>query len=150
MTATLLLVAAVLLVGVGGLMAALDAALGVTSRAELVELAPSGPRRERLERIAADRRRTATRSVFIRILTETTAAVLVTDRVFLLFDNIWWAMLAAAVLMATASSCSSGRARAASDGSTRRACSVRSRGPCAGRGFSSARSRTCSWCSATA
>ncbi len=99
MTATLLLVAAVLLVGVGGLMAALDAALGVTSRAELVELAPSGPRRERLERIAADPEAHGNAVVFIRILTETTAAVLVTIAFFLLFDNIWWAMLAAAVLM---------------------------------------------------
>ena len=39
MTATLLLVAAALLVGLGGLMAALDAALGVTGRSDLIDSA---------------------------------------------------------------------------------------------------------------
>ena len=38
MTAALLLVAAVLLIAFGGLMAAIDAALSVTSRADLAEL----------------------------------------------------------------------------------------------------------------
>ncbi len=37
--------------------------------------------------------------MFIRILAETTAAVLVTVAFTILFDSIWWAMLAAAVLM---------------------------------------------------
>ena len=99
MTAALLLIGAVLLVALGGLMAALDAALGVTSRADLADLAPPGRRRDTFERIAADPEAHGNAVVFIRILAETTAAVLVTIAFFLLFDNIWWAMLAAAVLM---------------------------------------------------
>ena len=55
MTPILLLIAAGLLVALGVLMAALDAALGVTSRADLYDLAASSGRsRKALERIAAD------------------------------------------------------------------------------------------------
>lgn len=99
MTAALLLVAAGLLVALGGLMAALDAALGVTSRHDLVEQALSGRNRTALARVAADPEAHANAVVFIRILAETAAAVLVTVAFTLLFDNIWWAMLAAALLM---------------------------------------------------
>ncbi len=103
MTAALLLVAAVLLVALGGLMAALDAALGVTSRADLVDLSASGRNGPALSRIAADPEAHANAVVFIRILTETTAAVLVTAAFTILFDSIWWAMLAAAILMTAVS-----------------------------------------------
>lgn len=99
MTEALLLVAAVLLVALGGLMAALDAALGVTSRADIAELAATGHNAPALTRIAADPETHANAVVFIRILAETTAAVLVTAAFSVLFDSIWWAVLAAAVLM---------------------------------------------------
>ncbi|MET0297663.1 MAG: hemolysin family protein [Microbacterium sp.] len=99
MIAALLLVAAVLLVAFGGLMAAIDAALGVTSRADLAELGASGRNAGSLRRIADDPEAHSTAVVFIRVLSETTAAVLVTVAFVDLFDNIWWAMLAAAVLM---------------------------------------------------
>ena len=99
MTETLLLLAALLLVVFGGLMAAIDAALGVTSRADLVDLAAEGRNSRSLEKIADDPDAHANAVVFIRVLAETTAAVLVTVAFTLLFDNIWWAMLAAAVLM---------------------------------------------------
>jgi len=98
MTAVLLLIAALLLVAFGGLMAAIDAALGVTSRQELTE--PGDGRNARaLRRIADDPDAHANAVVFIRVLAETAAAVLVTVAFTLLFQNIWWAMLAAAVLM---------------------------------------------------
>ena len=42
MTAALLLVAAVVLIAFGGLMAAIDAALTVTSRADLADLGSGG------------------------------------------------------------------------------------------------------------
>lgn len=99
MTAALLLIAAALLVALGGLMAALDAALGVTSRQDLADLALTGRNRISLARVAADPEAHANAVVFIRILAETTAAVLVTVAFTLLFDSIWWAMLAAAVIM---------------------------------------------------
>lgn len=103
MTVTLLLIAAVLLVALGGLMAALDAALGVTSRADLAEMGTSGRGSASLAAIARDPEAHGNAVVFIRILTETTAAVLVTVAFMLAFDNIWAAMLAAAVLMTAVS-----------------------------------------------
>ncbi|MCD2499262.1 MULTISPECIES: hemolysin family protein [Microbacterium] len=99
MTPFILLALAVVLVAVGGLMAALDAALSVTSRSALIEWSHEGRRGEALRRIADDLPTHANAVVFMRILTETAAAVLVTAAFMLLFDNIWWAMLAAAVLM---------------------------------------------------
>jgi CBS domain containing-hemolysin-like protein len=99
MTPFLLLLAAVLLVSFGGLMAALDAALGVTSRQGLVELAQAGRSARALRRIADEPDAHSNAVVFMRILAETTAAVLVTVALTLLFDSIWWAMAAAAVIM---------------------------------------------------
>jgi CBS domain containing-hemolysin-like protein len=99
MTAALLLIAAVLLIAFGGLMAAVDAALGVTSRLDLAELSESGRNAGSLARIAEDTEAHENAVVFIRVLAETAAAVLVTVAFTLLFNSIWWAMLAAAVLM---------------------------------------------------
>ncbi|MBD8205158.1 MULTISPECIES: hemolysin family protein [unclassified Microbacterium] len=99
MTEALLLVAAVLLVAFGGLMAASEAALGVTSRTDLLELGASGRNATSLRRIADDTSAHVTAVVFIRVLAETTAAVLVTAAFMLLFDDIWLAVAAAAVLM---------------------------------------------------
>ena len=100
MTEILLLIAAILLVALGGLMAALDAALSVTSRTDLADMASSAPRNSAaLSRIGADPGAHGTAVVFIRILAETTAAVLVTVAFTVLFESIWWAMLAAAILM---------------------------------------------------
>jgi CBS domain containing-hemolysin-like protein len=103
MTETLLLLAAVLLVALGGLMAALDAALGVTSRLDVAELSLTGRNRVSLSRIAGDPEAHGNAVVFIRILAETTAAVLVTGAFSLIFDSIWWALLAAAILMTAVS-----------------------------------------------
>ncbi|MFT4229153.1 MAG: hemolysin family protein [Microbacterium sp.] len=99
MTAALLILGAVLLVGFGGLMAAIDAALGVTSRADLAELGLTGRNAKALRRVAHDPEAHANAVVFIRILAETGAAVLLTVALTILFDSIWWAMLAAVVIM---------------------------------------------------
>lgn len=100
MTAVLLLLAALALVAFGGLMAADDAALGVTSRQDLLELADEGARSAHsLRRIAEDTPAHLNAVVFMRVFVETAAAVLVTVAFTLLFDSIWWAMLAAVVLM---------------------------------------------------
>ncbi|MCR2785572.1 MULTISPECIES: hemolysin family protein [unclassified Microbacterium] len=103
MTEVLLLAAAALLVATGGLMAALDAALAVTSRAGLADLALTARSPKALRKVADDPEAHGNAVVFIRILAETTAAVLVTVAFTLAFENIWWAMLAAAVLMTAVS-----------------------------------------------
>lgn len=103
MTEILLFVAAVLLVALGGLMASLEAALDVTSRTDLEALGENGRGSATLLRISADPDAHRTAVVFIRILVETAAAVLVTVAFTLVFDNIWWAMLAAVVIMTIAS-----------------------------------------------
>jgi len=99
MTEILLLVVAVLLVAFGGLTAAIDAAYGVTSRADLAEMALEGRKAAVLGRIADDLDAHVNAVSFIRVLVEVTAAVLVTVAFTIMFDSIWWAMLAAAVLM---------------------------------------------------
>ncbi|MFT4220272.1 MAG: hemolysin family protein [Microbacterium sp.] len=99
MTPVLLLAGAVVLVGLGGLMAAIDSALGVTSRADIAELGETGRNAAALRKISADPDAHAHAVVFIRVLVETAAAVLVTAAFLILFNNIWWAILAAAVLM---------------------------------------------------
>lgn len=99
MTAALLLAGAVLLVAFGGLMAAIDAAFGVTSRSDIAEMGTEGRNARQLVRIAADPDAHVNAVAFIRVLAETAAAVLVTVAFSILFDNIWWAMLAAALLM---------------------------------------------------
>lgn len=99
MTATLLLLAALLLVAFGGLMSAIEAALGVTSRADLNDIAEEARNPRALYKISDDPDAHANAVVFIRVLAETAAAVLVTAAFTILFDNLWWAMLAAVVLM---------------------------------------------------
>ncbi|MFJ2370023.1 hemolysin family protein [Microbacterium sp. NPDC087665] len=99
MTAAFLLIGAVLLVAFGGLMAAIDAAFGVRSRSDLQEMGAEGRNAPQLAKIAADPDAHVNAVAFIRVLSEVTAAVLVTVAFTSLFENIWWAMLAAAVLM---------------------------------------------------
>jgi CBS domain containing-hemolysin-like protein len=149
MTEILLLIAAALLVALGGLMAALDAALGVTSRADLAEMATSGRSATALGRIGADPEAHGNAVVFIRILAETTAAVVVTVAFTIAFDSIWWAMLAAAVLMTVVSFVLVGASPAPSGASTRADCCRRAPRSSAARASSSAPSRTCSCSSAT-
>ncbi len=99
MTAAFLLAGAVLLVAFGGLMAAIDAAFGVTSRSDIEEMGTEGRNARQLARIATDTDAHVNAVSFIRVLAETAAAVLVTVAFSILFDSIWLAMLAAAVLM---------------------------------------------------
>ena len=77
MTPVILLAAAVLLVAFGGLMAAVDAAFSVSSRSDLEELASASNARNAraLEAIAADPDPHVNAVAFMRVLSETTAAV---------------------------------------------------------------------------
>jgi CBS domain containing-hemolysin-like protein len=103
MTAAVLLVLAVLLVAFGGLMTAMDAALSVTGRQDMAELALQGRSRTAIETIAADPEAHANAIVFIRVLAETAAAVLVTAAFMILFGGVGWALVAAIVLMTAVS-----------------------------------------------
>lgn len=103
MTAVLLLLGAFFLVAFAGLMAALDAALSVTSRADLAEWSLTARARRSLRAISSDNDAHLNAVIFIRILAETAAAVFVTVALTILFDSIWWAMLAAVILMTGAS-----------------------------------------------
>ncbi|OYX54333.1 MAG: hypothetical protein B7Y93_06625 [Micrococcales bacterium 32-70-13] len=100
MTATLLFfLAAGLLVAIGGLLASIDAALGVVSRIELVDIAASRKRPARLHAVAADVGAHVNALNFLRIVAETIAAVLVTIGFATLIDEWWWVLLISAGIM---------------------------------------------------
>jgi CBS domain containing-hemolysin-like protein len=93
---------AVLLVVLGGLLAAVDSALGVLSRADILELAAHARARKSLIAIAGDVGAHTNAINFTRVVSETTAAVLVS----LSFAYIlawWWALLASAFIMTVVS-----------------------------------------------
>lgn len=94
---------AVLLVIFGGLLAAADAALTVLSRTDLVDLAAHSRSRRSLLAIAADPGAHANSLNFMRVVSETTAAVLVTLAFASIFADWWWALLASALIMTAAS-----------------------------------------------
>jgi CBS domain containing-hemolysin-like protein len=99
----LFLAAALVLVGFGGLMAAVDSAIGVSSRADLVEMS-IGARAERSLRAIADDPGAHVNAVnFMRILAETTAAVLVTLAFTFFLDDVWLVLLVSALIMTAVS-----------------------------------------------
>lgn len=100
MTATLLFfLAAGLLVAIGGLLAAIDAALGVVSRIELVDIAASRSKPARLHAVAADVGAHVNALNFLRIVAETIAAVLVTIGFTTIIGEWWWVLLISAGIM---------------------------------------------------
>lgn len=82
-----------LLVVFGGLLAAADSALSVLSRNDLVELAASSRSRRSLLAISADPGAHVNALNFMRIVAETTAAVLVTLAFASIFTDWWWTLL---------------------------------------------------------
>lgn len=101
-TIVLLLIIAGLLLALGGLMAAIDAALSVTSQASLDEMASTGRGARALRHIAEQPQEHANTVSFIRVTSQTTAAVLVTAAFVLWLNQVWWAILAASLLMSVA------------------------------------------------
>jgi CBS domain containing-hemolysin-like protein len=93
---------AVLLVIFGGLLAAADSALTVLSRSDLVEIAATSRSRKSLLAIARDPGAHTNALNFMRIVAETTAAVLVT-LAFAYITDWWWALLFSALIMTAAS-----------------------------------------------
>ncbi len=90
---------AVVLVAFGGLLAAADAALAVLSRADLVDLAADSRVRRSLLAIASDPASHINAANFLRVTSETTAAVLVTIALASVIDEWWWVLLIAALIM---------------------------------------------------
>jgi len=95
----LFIAVAVLLVAFGGLLAAADAALSVLSRNDLIDLASGSRVRRSLLAIAADVGAHVNAVNFLRVTSETTAAVLVTLALVSVIDQWWWVLVAAALIM---------------------------------------------------
>jgi CBS domain containing-hemolysin-like protein len=94
---------AILLVAFGGLMAAVDAAITSQSRADVAELAVVSRAKRSLTAIAEDSGAHLNAINFMRIIAETTAAVLVTLAFATTVENIWLALLLSAFIMTAAS-----------------------------------------------
>jgi CBS domain containing-hemolysin-like protein len=94
---------AVLLVVFGAVLAAADSALTVLSRTDLVEIGSHSRSRWALVAISEDPRAHVNALNFMRVVAETTAAVLVTLAFASIFAEWWWALLASALIMTAAS-----------------------------------------------
>ena len=94
---------AVLLVLVGGLLAAADAALSVLSRTDIVDLAAHSRSQKSLLAIANDPGPHVNAINFTRVVSETTAAVLVSLSFAYTFGEWWWALLFSALIMTAVS-----------------------------------------------
>jgi CBS domain containing-hemolysin-like protein len=95
---------AALLVAVGGLLAAADAALGVLSRADLIDLAGRHVRvKTSLLALSNDLGHSVNALNFMRVVSETAAAVLITLAFASLFPQ-WWLVLVCSAFVMTAAS----------------------------------------------
>ncbi|WP_291040164.1 hemolysin family protein [Herbiconiux sp.] len=103
MTIALFLVAAFVLVAFGGLFAAVDAALLTLSRSDLLELSERYRAKRSLKAIALDPGAHLNAANFVRVVSETTAAVLVTISFSFTIDELWIALVLSAVVMTAVS-----------------------------------------------
>jgi len=99
----LFLAAAFVLVAFGGLMAAVDSAIGASSRADITELSIGARAARSLRAIADDTGAHVNAVNFMRILAETTAAVLVTLAFTFFIENTWLVLLWSALIMTAVS-----------------------------------------------
>ncbi|MGO4105075.1 hemolysin family protein [Leifsonia sp. YAF41] len=97
------LAAAIMLVAFGGLMAAVDSAVTSLSRADIAELADSSRSSRSLQAIANDTGAHLNAINFVRIIAETTAAVLVTLVFATYIAELWIALLLSALIMTAVS-----------------------------------------------
>lgn len=98
-----LLIAALALVAVGGWFAATDAALGVLSRSDLLDMAQHSRSARALRAISGDMSAHVNVVNFSRIAAETTAAVFVTTVLVVEIEQLWLALLLAVMIMAAVS-----------------------------------------------
>ncbi|RXZ71241.1 hemolysin family protein [Agromyces albus] len=99
----LFLGAAFVLVAFGGLMAAVDSAIGVSSRADITDMAFRSRARRSLLAIAEDTGAHVNAVNFMRIIAETTSAVLVTLAFTFFIESIWLVLLYSALIMTAVS-----------------------------------------------
>lgn len=99
MITALFFLAAGALVAFAGLLAAIDAALGVVSRADLVDLAVQKRTPRTLLAVATEVGAHVNAVNFLRIVAETIAAVLVTLAFAGIFAEWWWALIVSALIM---------------------------------------------------
>jgi CBS domain containing-hemolysin-like protein len=91
------------LVAFAGLMSAAEAAISVKSRSDILALAIESRSRTALVRIAEDTGTHVNALSFVRITTETTAAVLVTLAFSFSLESLWLALVLSALLMTAVS-----------------------------------------------
>ncbi|MDO9397219.1 MAG: hemolysin family protein [Herbiconiux sp.] len=103
MTTALFLLAALVLVALGGLFAAVDSAVLSLSRSDLYELAERYRAKRSLRAIANDPGAHLNAANFARVVFESTAAVLVTISFAFTIDILWVALLVSAVVMTAVS-----------------------------------------------
>ncbi|TPW74461.1 hemolysin family protein [Schumannella soli] len=94
---------AVVLVAFGGLLAATDAALAALSRVDLADLASRSRSRRSLLAIADDIGAHVNAVNFLRVVSETGAAVLVTLALSIVIEDWWWVLLASVLIMTATS-----------------------------------------------
>ena len=98
MTAIFIITAVVLIV-VGGLLTALDGALHVLSRNDLLDEAESAKPRRALQSLATDVAAHITALAFVRVIVDTLAAVLITLAISRLMDQWWQVLLVASIVL---------------------------------------------------
>ncbi len=98
MTVVFIITAAVLII-IGGLLTALDGALHVLSRGDLLDEAEASKRKLLIQRIATDIAAHITALGFIRVIVDTVAAILITLAVVSLFDQWWQVLLIAGAIL---------------------------------------------------
>lgn len=99
----LFVIAAALLVAMGGVLAAADSALSTVSRTDLLDLAIRSRATRSLRAIAGDIGAHINVVNFVRIAAETSAAVLVTIVLASSIEQLWLALVLAALIMAAVS-----------------------------------------------
>ncbi|MBB5640929.1 hemolysin family protein [Cryobacterium roopkundense] len=97
------LAAAIFLIAFAGLMAAVDAAITAQSRADIAGLVETSRAKRSLRAIAGDTGAHLNAINFMRIIAETTAAVLVTLVFATTIDRLWLALLLSAFIMTAVS-----------------------------------------------
>lgn len=95
-----LLGGAVVLLLIAAYMTALDAALGVTSSADLVDMAAEGHAPRALARISANKPAHEAAVTFARILGDVAAVAFVAAAFHELFDSVGWGVLVSVIVMA--------------------------------------------------
>lgn len=99
MTIPLFLLVAIALVALGGLFAAVDSAMTSLSRGDLLDLAERYRAKRSLGAIANDVGAHLNAANFARVVSETTAAVLITISFAFSIDELWIALVVSAVVM---------------------------------------------------